>query len=93
MSGVKRFVHRRLSPAEFTLKLRESGLTLSDFLFLSGRNRQQITEFQAGRSVSYTPTMGDAMILELAMLDDANIDDMFDIANAYVEGTNQKRNG
>lgn len=93
MSGNK-FSYQRLSPQDFTALLNRTGLTVGDFLWLTGRRRDQIEQFlrsdhPPGTS-AFTPTMGDALILELAA-DKAIADDMFEIVNRYTDGQPRRR--
>lgn len=78
-----KFEYRRLGPAEFKALLKRSTLSLDDFIYLAGRRREQIEYFIEGDTRHYSPTMGDVLILELATLDDANIDDMMEIVDGY----------
>lgn len=90
MSRNIKFNYRRLSPQDFMALLRRSTLSLTEFLYLSGRRREQIENYVNGEERGYTPTMGDALIMELAALDAANIDDMKDIAGKYSTGQSEK---
>lgn len=89
---VIKYKHRRLKPDEFRVLLRAAGLSLSDFLLLSGRRRDQMEQFLSGDISGYTPIMADAMILELAALDAANVEDMMEIVARYCEGVSKKEN-
>lgn len=91
------FRHRRLSPSDFVELMKLGGLTIEDVCYLTGRRREQIERFIAGNeNQGFNPTMADAMVLELAVLDEANVDDMLDIADMYAidllkEGSNGNR--
>jgi hypothetical protein len=85
-----KFDHRRLSPAEFRALLKRSRLSLRDFLYLTGRRREQIESYIEDDTRSFIPTMGDVLILELAALDSANVDDMMEIVDGYWLEPSQK---
>lgn len=84
MPRVVKFNHRRLTPAEFKELLERSGLTLTEFLYLSGRRSDVIEQWSNGNhNGGFVPTMADAMILELAAFNEDLVDDMLDIADRY----------
>lgn len=85
---MNRYRHKRLSPAEFRALLRRAGLKVGDFLFFTGRKREQVEQFETGRGDVFTPTMGDAMILELAT-DARTRERMFAIAESYIDQDKQ----
>jgi len=81
---VNKFAYNRLTPARFNALLARSGLSLTEFLRMTGRRRDTMEQWLAGDSNGFAPTMGDALILELAALDEANVDDMNEIVDQYV---------
>lgn len=81
--------YRRLTPEEFS-KLRElSEMSLQEFLKITGRSYDQVSEFLRRDATddrrSFTPTMGDAIILELCARDPGIVDEMLEIAEQYKE--------
>lgn len=62
---MQRYIHRKLTPAEFSRLLQGAKLTLGDFLMLSGRRRQDMEKYLSGKT-DFRPTMSDALVLELA---------------------------
>ena len=70
--------------------LNRARLSLQDFLYISGRRRDQVegflTQSSGDKPSPYTPTMGDVMLVELAARGEDNIEIMFDIADRYSEG-------
>lgn len=83
-----KYNHRRLTPREFSHLLRRAGMKINDFLFVTGRQSLAVGRFlsEAGLPSPYTPTMGDALILELAARDPDMLERMLAIANEYSEG-------
>lgn len=84
---VMKYDHRRVSPQEMWAKMKAAGLKMRDFLFLTGRRREQVEDFlsEAGRP-SYTPTMGDVLIVEMAIRHPETRHQMMAIANEYSQG-------
>ncbi len=90
---VDKYTHRRVDAAEFSALLNRASFTVDDFLYLTGRRRQQLERFFGGRSQEYVPTMAEVLILELAIaaqgtgLDDEwVITQMFEIVGKYDPG-------
>lgn len=86
-----RYRYRPISPEEFSRLLKESTLSLDDFLYLTGRRRDVMEHFLAGTRHDFTPTMGDVLIVELAKLDKEGIDDMFELVGRHFEGKGKRR--
>lgn len=85
---MNRYFHRRVSPDEFRQMLKRASMKIGDFLLVTGRRRQQVDQFLDGRG-DFMPTMGDALVLELAA--DAVIRNrMFEIAASYIDEDRQK---
>lgn len=72
MASPKQFKFRRVDAAEFKALLDRADMTVSDFLYFSGRRRDQVGVFLGGRDTKeraiYIPTMGDMQLLHLAIL-------------------------
>jgi hypothetical protein len=79
--------------------MRNAGMKMNDFLFLTGRSIIAVGKFlNEEKGAPFTPTMGDVLILELAARDPKMLDRMTAIANEYSLGPaaapddrNQKR--
>lgn len=83
-----KYFHRRVTPREFSLLMRKAGMRVNDFLFLTGRSIIQVSKFLDDEpNPSYTPTMGDVLLLEMAARDPNTLDRMMAIANEYSLGS------
>lgn len=82
-----KYQFRRVSPTEFSALMRRGSINVNDFLFITGRRREQVLRFltEGAGKASWTPTMGDVLILELCARDPAMIDTLTAIANEYSE--------
>lgn len=83
-ASINRYSFRRLSPAEFNTALAESGLSIRDFMYLSGRHSHAVAKFQGKTDRDdQRPLMSDVLILELAKRRPDLIEVMFGIVNEY----------
>lgn len=89
--GVVKYNHRRVSPPEFERLLKGANLSITDFLYLTGRRRDQVEKFLMKEKGDYVPTMGDVMVLELASRDEDVAELMFEIAADYDDGPRYQR--
>lgn len=86
-SNVSRYDFRRLSPAEFTQLRKAAGLSVRDFMFLTGRHSHLVAQYHGETAKNdQRPSMGDVMIMELLVRDPDLAPLMFDIANSYSAG-------
>lgn len=94
-----RYAHRRLSPAEFSRLLNDAGFSVDDFIYLTGRRRDQLERFLTGQRQDYIPTMAEVLILELVKAMEARGTDdswvtaqtMYDIVRTYDAGPPPKK--
>lgn len=84
MANRFKYYHRKLSRHEFNELLNKAGIVLNDFLYITGRNAVQLSTFMKGQNDAYTPTMGDALVLELLARGVISYDSMADIADEYI---------
>lgn len=86
--GMK-FRYRKITSSEFGALLRKANVTTDEFRLFSGRTKDQISEFMdedvGDDRRRYTPTMGDAVIIELLAIDPSLAELMRAIAMRYVE--------
>ena len=87
----KKYHHRRLGSIEFRVLMHRAGLSLNDFLFLTGRRVTQVKPFLDGaENPTWTPTMGDVMLLELCARTKSARARMIEIANEYSTSTERR---
>lgn len=82
-----KYTHRRVTPDEFRALLASAGISVRDFLFLTGRAFDQVDGFVRQKALgdrrAYTPTMGDVLLLEVASRHPGMAQTMNDIVNEY----------
>lgn len=83
-----KFKYQTITPERFTELRQKANLTVDEFRFIAGRSPGQMTDFlknpDPGDRRLYSPTMGDAVIIELLAIDPSLAELMRSIAMNYV---------
>lgn len=90
---MNKYRFRRLSPDEFRAMMNKAGMSINDFLFLTGRHSAQIMKFLGGDEDQWRPTMADILVVETAGMSEKNKSALMRIAGKYLvdEATTEPR--
>jgi hypothetical protein len=86
-----RIKHRRVTPKTFEALLSRSGLSLRDYMAMTGRCYDMVSGFIAGTRQDYIPVMAEVLLLELAIRDRSMPQRMAEIVNSYIEGATPRQ--
>lgn len=95
-----KYRHRKPDREEFLALMQRAGMNINDFVAITGRHAEDVLAFlndaeptkQPGASrTAYVPRIGDILLLELAARDNALVDTMIGIVNAYALEEPQRR--
>ncbi len=88
--SVSKYRFKSVGPEDFKQLRRASGVSIRDFMFMTGRHSNTVAMFHGEGTLKGTtlqaPTMGDVMILEIIKRYPEMHDAMIAIANDYSTG-------
>lgn len=87
--STQKYQHRRLGPVEFRKLRLRAGVSIRDFMFLSGRHRLDVASYEGekiAKARTVVPSIADVMILEMIARRPDLQDFMIGIANEYSLG-------